>query len=176
MEILNCVKKDEREIILGVIDKLTEFNCVETFSKYLYTNTSKMSEFEREYNTALRRDLVDLAKEVLTSYFSQLTENRKLELLVEVHIDCPYSFESAYDNEEFDWFINNYVNSPAERLVRIKDYMVKKLNDVEFELSRTNTLKEREALKERLDYLTKQNNNINKEMLEIKSKLDKTLK
>ena len=135
-----------------------------------------MSEFEREYNTALRRDLVDLAKEVLTSYFSQLTENRKLELLVEVHIDCPYCFESAYDNGEFDWFINNYVNSPAERLVKIKGYMVKKLNDVEFELSRTNTLKEREVLKERLDYLTKQNNNINKEMLEIKSKLDKTLK
>ena len=54
--------------------------------------------------------------------------------------------------------------------------MVKKLNDVEFKLSRTNTLKEREVLKERLDYLTKQNNNINKEMLEIKSKLDKTLK
>ena len=104
------------------------------------------------------------------------TENRKLELLVEVHIDCPYSFESAYDNEEFDWFINNYVDSPAERLARIKDYMVKKLNDVEFKLSRTNTLKEREVLKERLDYLTKQNNNINKEMLEIKSKLDKTLK
>ena len=176
MEILNCVKKDEREIILGVIDKLTEFNCVETFSKYLYTNTSKMSGFEKEYNTSLRRDLVDLAKEVLTSYFGQLTEDRKLELLVEVHIDCPYCFESAYDNGEFEWFINYYVNSPAERLIRIKNYMIKKLNDVEFELSKTNTLKERETLKERLDHLTKQSNNINKEILEIKSKLDKTLK
>ena len=176
MEILNCVKKYEREIILGVIDKLTEFNCVETFSKYLYTNTSKMSEFEKEYNTSLRRDLVDLAKEVLTSYFSQLTEDRRLELLVGVHIDCPYCFESAYDNGEFDWFINYYVNSPAERLVKIKGYMVKKLNDVEFELSKTNTLKEREVLKERLDHLTKQSSNINKEILEIKSKLDKTLK
>ena len=176
MEILNCVKKDEREIILGVIDKLTEFNCVETFSKYLYTNTSKMSGFEKEYNTALKRDLVDLAKEVLTSYFSQLTEDRKLELLVGVHIDCPYCFESAYDNGEFDWFINYYVNNPAERLIRIKSYMIKKLNDVEFELSKTNTLKEREVLKERLDHLTKQSDNINKEMLEIKSKLDKTLK
>ena len=176
MEILNCVKKDEREIILGVIDKLTEFNCVETFSKYLYTNTSKMSEFEKEYNTSLRKDLVDLAKEVLTSYFGQLTEDRRLELLVGVHIDCPYCFESAYDNGEFDWFINYYVNSPAERLVRIKGYMVKKLNDVEFELSKTNTLKEREVLKERLDHLTKQSSNINKEILEIKSKLDETLK
>ena len=176
MEILNCVKKDEREIILGVIDKLTEFNCVETFSKYLYTNTSKMSGFEKEYNTSLRKDLVDLAKEVLTSYFGQLTEDRRLELLVGVHIDCPYCFESAYDNGEFDWFINYYVNSPAERLVRIKGYMVKKLNDVEFELSKTNTLKEREVLKERLDHLTKQSSNINKEILEIKSKLDKTLK
>ena len=135
-----------------------------------------MREWEREQNAGLSSEVVVLAKEYLTSYFSQLAENRKLELLVEVHIDCPYSFESAYDNEEFDWFINNYVDSPAERLVRIKDYMIKKLNDVEFELSRTNTLKEREVLKERLDYLTKQNNNINKEMLEIKSKLDKTLK
>lgn len=157
MEIIKFVNKSEHDTILKVIASLNAVNCVESFNNYLNSNRNNMtSQYEKEYNNRLNNDINRFGREILTNHFKSLTEERRLEILVETHMDSPYSFCNAYDNWEVNWFIETYINDPVDRVKAIKKYMVECLDWVEAKYAETNKEKELKVLSDKLANAEKQ--------------------
>lgn len=152
MEILKHVTKSERKVIVDVIESLKLHNCVTVFNNYINAKYSDIdSQYERDYHNILNNSLNSFGQEILREYFENMSPEQRVEVLIEAHMDCPYSFCNACDNYEVDWFLNTYVNDPAERLKKVQKYMYACLEKLDANIARTNKEKELEQVQKSYD-------------------------
>lgn len=126
--IINNIFTNKKEEILKVIEALPAHNCIENFIKYIDVKTE--DKFEEMYVEKLKRNIEDLAREILRSKFSKLEKEELLKELIEANIEGPYTFICYYDNGEIEDFFSNNGYNDVDAHPLIKNYMLKEYNSL----------------------------------------------
>lgn len=167
--LINDIFKNQKEEILKKIENLPVYNCINNFDKYL--SQSPNDDFEYKYINLLCRNREDLAKKVISKYYSKLSKDELLEELIKANIDAPYSFESYFENNELTDFFSNHNHNDADAHELIKEYMLNQYNNLIAELELPAKEEKRNIIIKSIENIEKAIKDNKKELIDLRSKL-----